>query len=282
VILDWKPTEATLIYASYSRGYRAGTFNGLAYGSANQVYFVAPESVDAYEVGFKSRWLDNRLQVNGAAFYYNYKGQQGQVVDATATANLISLNGALRGLELEAQFAVTERLTLNAALGLLHSRYADGACPSAPVTGFPAQVGSCVVSSGGAVSVAGNPFPYAARSSVNLGFDWKAFEIGSGKVLLHGDAAYTGRFYYDSFANYSLGPLTHVATGAFAEGEGDYWVVKARLTYEIGRYSVSAWVKNLTDKTYYPYGISIENLFGNGYRVRAEPRTFGLEAKASF
>jgi iron complex outermembrane receptor protein len=282
VIVDYKPSETSLLFASYSRGYRAGTFNGLAYGSANQVYFVQPETVDAYEAGFKSRWIDNRLQINGSVFYYDYKGQQGQVVDATATANLVSFDGRLDGLELETQFAATQRLTLTASFGLLNTKYADGACPGTPVTGFPAQIGSCVVSSGGPVSVGGNPFPFAAKSSVNLGFDWDVAEIGPGKLTLFGDAAYTGRFYYDAFKDYSRPPLNKVSTGPFGDGEGDYWVVNGRLSYNVGRYTVSAWVKNLTDTTYYPFGISLENLFGNGYRVRAEPRTFGVEAKATF
>lgn len=284
-ILDWKPTDSSLIYASYSRGYRAGTYNGLAYGSANQVYFVPPETVNAYELGFKTRWFDNRLQINGAFFYYDYKGQQGQVVDASATANLISLDGELKGLEIEAQLAVTDRLRLNAAIGMLDSKYAKlgGACnPAAPPTGFPAQSGSCVVSSGGAVSVAGNPFPYAAKSSINIGADWDVADIGEGTLSLHADANYVGRYYYDSFKDYSRGVLTRVATGEFGNGEGKYWVANSRLTYDIGRYSISAWVKNLTDETYYPFGISIENLFGNGYRVRSEPRTFGIEATVKF
>lgn len=281
-IIDWKPTDKSLVYASYSRGYRAGTFNGLAYGSANQVYFVPPEQVNAYEAGIKTRWLDNRLQINAAFFYYDYQGQQGQVVDATATANLVSFDGTMKGLELDTQFALTDRLRLSASLGLLKSKYKNGNCPSTPVTGFPAQIGSCVVSAGGAVSVGGNPFPYAAKSSINLGADWDAFDIGQGKVSLHADAAYTGRFYYDSFKDYSRGPLTHIITGDFANGEGDYWIVNGRLTYSMERYSLSAWVKNLTDKTYYPYGIATENLFANGYRVRAEPRTFGVEASVKF
>jgi iron complex outermembrane recepter protein len=283
-IIDWKPSDDMLVYASYSRGYRAGTYNGLAYGSANQVYFVAPEQVNAYEVGFKSRFADNRVQINGALFYYDYKGQQGQVVDASATANLISLDGTMKGIELDAQFAVTDKLKLTAAFGLLSSKYADGACPANPATipNFPAQLGSCVVSSGGPVSVAGNPFPYAAKSSVNLGFDWDAAEFGNGKITLHGDTSFTGRFYYDSFKDYSRGALPAVASGKFGNGEGNYWVVNSRLTYSTERYSLAAWVKNLTDKTYYPFGISIENLFGNGYRVRAQPRTFGAEATVKF
>ncbi len=287
VIVDWKPIDTALVYASYSRGYRSGTFNGLAYGSSNQVYFVKPEQVDAFEVGFKSRFADNRLQVNGSLFYYDYKGQQGQVVDGTATANLISLNGKLKGLELDVQYAATSRLRLNASLGLLNTKYDNTTCPAAPITGFPAQIGSCVASAYVAgnpnVSVGGNPFPYAAKSSANLGFDWDAFDAGSGKVTVHGDAAYTGRFYYDSFKDYSAGPLPKVASGAFNHGEGDYWVLNGRITFEVSKkYAISLWGKNLTDKLYYPFGISLENLFGVGYRVRAQPRTFGVEAMAKF
>ena len=282
-ILDWKPTDQTLIYASVSRGYRAGTFNGLAYGSAKQVYFVQPETVNAYEIGFKSRFIDNRLQINGAFFDYDYKGQQGEVVDSTATANLVSLNGKLRGLEIEAQFAATPRLHLNAALGLIHSAYDHGVCPAANIVAFPPQIGNCVASGTGNVDVGGNPFPYAAKSSVNLGFDWNAFDIGPGKITLHGDAAYTGRFFYDSFGDYSKTAASmRLATGKFHFGEGDYWVLNARTTYGTDRLSVSAFVKNLTNRTYYPFGINLESLFGNGYRVRAQPRTYGIEATARF
>ena len=178
------------------------------------------EQVNAYIIGLKSRFLDNRLQINGAIFYSDYKGQQGQVVDATATANLISFDGTLKGAELDVQFAATDRLKLSASMGLLDSKYKNGTCPAGAITGFPAQVGSCVVSSGGAVSVGGNPFPYAAKISTNFGVDWDAVDVGQGKVVVHGDAAYTGRYYYDSVKDYSRGPLTDVNTGKFAKGAG--------------------------------------------------------------
>ncbi|MDB5577856.1 MAG: TonB-dependent receptor [Bradyrhizobium sp.] len=283
-ILDWKPTDETLVYASYSRGYRAGTFNGLAYGSANQDYFVKPEQVNAYEVGFKTRWLDNRLQINGAFFYYDYKGQQGQVVDNTATANLVSLDGTLKGLEIDAQLAITPRLRLSASFGYIDSAYSKGDCPAnaALIPKFPAQLGSCVVSSAGPVSVAGNPFPYAAKESANAAIDWDVADIGEGKVNLHVDGNFTGRFYYDSFKDYSRGPLVNVTTGRFANGEGNYVIGNARITFTHGNYSVAAFVKNFTDHVYYPFGIALENLFGNDYRVRAEPRTFGGEVTARF
>ncbi len=282
-ILDWKPTESSLIYASVSRGYRAGTFNGLAYGSSSQVYFVPPETVNAYEVGFKSRFADNRVQLNGSFFYYDYKGQQGQVVDSSATANLIALDGSLKGLELELQVAATDTLHLNASLGIIDSKYKHGTCPVANIVSAPPQVGNCVASGTGNVDVGGNPFPYAAKSSINVGFDWDAYKANDNKLTLHGDAAYTGQFYFDSFKDYSsTAGLRRLSTGQFSKGEGKYWVLNARTTFTHGNYSLSAWVKNLTDKTYYPFGIAIENLFGNGYRVRAQPRTFGVEASVKF
>jgi iron complex outermembrane receptor protein len=282
IILDYKVTDQIMTYASFSRGYRAGTYNGLAYGSSNQVYFVPPETVDAVEIGVKSRFLENRLQVNAAAFHDKYKGQQGQVVDATATANLVSLDGIIEGLELDVQYAATDALRLSASFGLLHSKYDDATCPATTVTGFPAQVGNCVASSGGNASVAGNPFPYAAKSSVNLGIDWDAYASAAGKLTLHADGAYTGRFYYDGFKDYSYGNLPNVSSGRFSDGEGNYWVLNSRANYTYDRYTFSIWGKNLTDKTYYPFGIAIENLFGNGYRVRAAPRTFGAEIAVKF
>jgi iron complex outermembrane recepter protein len=281
-IVDWKITDQIMTYASFSRGYRAGTFNGLAYGTSNQVYFVQPETVNAYEVGFKSRFLDNKLQVNGAAFYDVYKGQQGQVVDATATANLVSLDGKVDGFELDIQYLLLSTLRLNASVGVLHSYYDSATCPAKLLTGFPAQQGNCVASATGNVSVGGNPFPFAAKSSANLGFDWDALATSAGKFTVHGDTAYTGHFYYDSFGNYSVPPLTHLATGVFTQGSGNYWLVNSRLTYSLDRYSVSAWGKNLTSKRYYPYGISLENLFGTGYRIPGDPLTFGVELAVKF
>ncbi len=282
VIVDWKPSEETLVYASFNHGYRAGTYNGLGYGTANQIYFVQPETVDSFEIGFKSRFLDNRLQLNGALFYYDYEGQQGQVVDATATANLISFDGEVQGLELEALYALSERLTFSAALGLLSTEYDEQDCPSAPITAFPAQEGNCVVSARGAVSVGGNSFAFAPESTVNLGFDWDVMQSADAGLYLHVDMNYSGDYNFDSFENYTRGPLQQISTGEFAQGEGDYWIGNARLTYESGNYSVAAFVKNFTDETYFPYGISLENLFGNGYRVRAAPRTWGIEASLRF
>ena len=279
VILDWYATEGTMLYASYSRGYRAGTINGLAYGSASQVYFVEPEEVDAYEVGFKSRLLDDSLQLNGTFFYYDYSGQQGQVVDASATAFLVALDGEITGAELDVKYAATERLIVSVALGWLDSEYDDGPCPET-LTSF--QEGNCINSPKGPANVGGNPFPYAAEFTFNGAFDWDIVDLADGVLTLHGDAVYTGDYHYDAFGDYSRAPLNRVAQGDFTVGEGDYWVYNARLSYISDSYSVALWGKNLTDEEYYPFGINLETLMGNGYKVLAPPRTYGLDVKYLF
>ncbi|MBN1907224.1 MAG: TonB-dependent receptor, partial [Deltaproteobacteria bacterium] len=64
--LNWFATDSTMTFVQYSKGYKTGNFN---YGGK----VSPPEFMDSYEAGFKSRFLDNKLQVNGTAYYYNYK-----------------------------------------------------------------------------------------------------------------------------------------------------------------------------------------------------------------
>lgn len=296
-IIDWSPTDTSMMYASFSRGYRAGTFNGLAYQSTSQVYFVPPEEVDAFEVGFKSRFADNRIQLNGSIFHYDYTGQQGQVVDSSATANLVALDGKLQGLELELIVAATDDLTFTAALGLLDSEYDEGDCS---VAFIGQQNGNCVRSGAGPTNVGGNPFPFAAETSINLSADWDVFSINDFNVNLHVDGSYTGDFHYDSFGDYSNVPRipllvpvpnpitgqlmtdTALVSGNHTEGGGDFFTANARVTIDRGDLSMAFWMKNIGDKTTYPYAIATEYLFGNDYRVRNQPRTYGVELTARF
>lgn len=54
--IDFKTDNDDLIYASYSRGYRANAFNAQAFVSPDELDVAKPETVDAYEVGFKSQF----------------------------------------------------------------------------------------------------------------------------------------------------------------------------------------------------------------------------------
>jgi outer membrane receptor protein involved in Fe transport len=74
--LSWKPTNATLLYASVTRGYKSGVFSTLPALSLAQLVPVKQESILAYEVGLKQQLLDNRADITLAAFHYDYDDKQ--------------------------------------------------------------------------------------------------------------------------------------------------------------------------------------------------------------
>ncbi|MBW8811805.1 MAG: TonB-dependent receptor [Caulobacterales bacterium] len=262
-------------YANYSRGYRSGSFNGLAYQGTNQVYYIDPETVDAIEGGLKSRFLDGRVQLNLAAFYYDYTNHQvTQVVGATTFTR--SASGRLYGAEAELAVQASESLRLDAALGLMRSKYRgnamDPADPSSPTR-----------------NVNGNPFPNAPETTFNAGADWTLYDGEKGKLTLRGDVSYMGKYYFDPFKDYGQKPCDKPAPGFnilqagpdIACGNPGYWLVNSRLTYERGNYALSVWGKNLFDKNYYTYGLNID-VFGLDYLNRGMPRTYGVEARVRF
>ena len=75
VTYDMTPNQT--VGFTFARGYRQGfadnyPFQGPFFG----IYRVAPETLDSYEVSYRSRWLDDTLQLNANFFYYDYTNQQ--------------------------------------------------------------------------------------------------------------------------------------------------------------------------------------------------------------
>ena len=163
--LDWKPhlsfTDATLLYASYSRGYKGGGANPpkpgfatvddiaprlLALGDSQAVIDTLtqrgilpilklnaaeysdtfkPEFVNAFEFGSKNTLLGGALVLNGDAFFYDYKDYQvSQIRDRTAVNE--NFDATIWGLEYEAVFSPSRNLRLIANLGYLDTAIAKG------------------------------------------------------------------------------------------------------------------------------------------------------------
>ena len=126
VVLDWTPkldfTDRTLVYASYSRGYKAGGFNpGIQVGAGGGLSpFYGPESIDAYELGTKNVLLDGHLQANADVWYYNYDGLQvSAIIDNTSINQNISAK--LYGVEGEFVWLPTDNLQFNLNFAKTHS-----------------------------------------------------------------------------------------------------------------------------------------------------------------
>ena len=142
-VVNWAPkldfTDQTLVYGSYSRGYKAGGANppGALFSAADFIdgKYVAvnpthpltfkPEFVDAFELGTKNTLLDGALTLNGDVFYYNYKGYQiSQIVDRTAIN--LNFNATVRGAELETTWEPLPGLKFNFAGGYERTRIDNG------------------------------------------------------------------------------------------------------------------------------------------------------------
>ena len=126
VVLDYTPkldfTDQTLIYASYSRGYKAGGFNpGIQAGAgAGLSPTYGPESIDAYELGTKNVLLDGHLQANADVWYYNYQGLQvSAIIDNTSINQNIAAR--LYGVEGEFVWLPTDNLQFNLNIADTHS-----------------------------------------------------------------------------------------------------------------------------------------------------------------
>jgi len=137
--VEYQLDNDTMIFASYSQGFKSGTFNPRA--STNEDG-ADPEIVDSIEVGLKKDW-NNALRTNLTAFSIDHKDRQYITVtpdpdDATVlNQNLGNIEGStVKGLEAEVTVAANEALTFNLALGWLDGKIEDDPTVATPLTGL--------------------------------------------------------------------------------------------------------------------------------------------------
>ncbi len=166
--VDWSPklefTDQTIVYASYSRGYKGGGANppppqATIVSSSSFVVHpptFEPEFVNAFELGTKNTLLGGGLTLNGDIFYYDYKGYQiSQIVDRTSIN--INVDARVKGAELEAVWEPMPGLRFNFAGGLEDSSINNGQSAIdlmdrtaghtdwAVVKPFPASTSNCII-----------------------------------------------------------------------------------------------------------------------------------------
>jgi outer membrane receptor protein involved in Fe transport len=124
--LTWKITPDTMVYYTWSQGFRAGGFNRpnsvessspLTGGWAPPVAF-GPDNLTNNEIGWKTEWFDHRVQFNGAIYKEDWKGTQISLFDPGVTGNLtFTTNGSdyrVKGIETTLAARVTHELTIMA------------------------------------------------------------------------------------------------------------------------------------------------------------------------
>lgn len=249
---SYKFASGPLVYASYSRGYRAGTFNGSGYLDASQISFVAPERVNAYEVGAKGRFFGGALSLSAAGFYYDYTNQQ--IQDQVGPVAFLRSAGAstLKGAELEATWRIAPVLSFSGSIG-----YTDGKYDSLTLQNTVLD---------------GNKLPFAPSVTASGRFDFSIPDVAGGELTLSPGVTYAASQWFTPYNDdLGYGPLRQKA----------YALIDAVAEWKSGPWSVRAWGKNLGNRKYYTYGTNLTS-FGLYYFNVNQPRTFGVAVRRTF
>lgn len=245
VSVEYQVTPAALLYASYTRGFKSGTYNfGVPAGA------VGPENLDDFEIGAKSTFLDGALRVNVAGFYYNYKDLQ---VYNNLFLSVILENAAsakIKGLEAEIVAKPTRNIQFDLNGSYLYARYssfisADQLRP---------QGDGVTIDKFGqpAFNLKGNSLPQAPDFSGRAGASYTVF-AGIGNFTLRGEAVYNSRIYFTQFNNGAaqVGKRTRFNASLRYDGSGQFKGIYA---------SVNA--KNLANKVRATNGFVTTGLTG--------------------
>lgn len=250
--LDYTFDNGPMIFANYSRGYRAGSFSSQFF-AGNPIDFVPPEKVDAFELGGKTRILDGRANLVGAVFLTKYKNQQLNEVIGTTGFIRSAPGSTIKGFELELNTRLIPALKTYTAF-----TYLDATYDKLTLSG---------------VNLDGNTLPNAPKVTLNVGADWTVSRLGSGDVIFSPNVVYTSRQFFSPFNNEDGNDALNAPSNAR---------VNANLAWEGQQLSIRAWVTNLLNKKIFMYGLNLRDAFGYDYMLHAPPRQYGVTARYKF
>ena len=123
--LDWDINDEIMMYFSATSGYRSGGYN-LVFFSNTADY--DPEELTAYEIGYKTQFLDNTLQINGSFYLYDYESIHTVATEVTSlggtSTSVLEAPGAeVMGIEAEVLWLATDSLTLGGNFSYTPNEY---------------------------------------------------------------------------------------------------------------------------------------------------------------
>ena len=259
VNLRWKASEDAMFYATWSEGYRPGGINRNPFAGDYISDFLTN-----YELGWKTTWLDNRLQFNGALFMQSWDDFQIGFQGANGITQVANGPSAeVNGVETQVQWLPVDNLLISATGAFYDSELKDD------YSNFDAA--------GNVVSVnapKGTALPITPKFKGNLVARY-GFNVGDFDAHVQGSVAHAGkaasRLALD--ANAIIGDIEANTTLDFSAG--------------IARdsYTLEFFVQNLSneDAALYKTSQCAESVCGvQPYGVRPQPRTFGLKFTQKF
>ncbi len=251
VTLRYQPNDNHNIYLTWGEGFRSGQFNqnGIAEVAAaagiNGVSDVADqEDSESFELGYKGRFLDNRLQLNAAVFSTDVEGQHFfSFIGAISAQILTNIDEvSLSGGEIDVVYRATDSLDLYAAYGFTDSEIDAYAVDPTTV---------------------GNDAPYIPENTLNLGFQFQMPVTDSLDFFLRGDYERRGKQFWDPYNSTARDPLN---------------LINARTGFRAssGRWEIIASAQNIADKKFNSEWVA------GGFSARAPGRIWNVAYRHNF
>jgi len=259
--LGYNWTDDVLTYVKVSTGFQSGGFNSRDPNPTDFVTGFKPEKLLAYELGLKSRWVD-RIQVNAAAFFSDYTDKRVNQFNPQTLASVQRNAGTVEiwGVELEVLAQLTDNLQAGINYGHVDHEYVE----------YEVRNANGTVSDLSKVS----NFPYSPENtgSANLAYE---YPLSFGLLKARVDWSYRDE-------------MTFLVPQPERNSSGDLQLWNARITLDeikiVGDSTmrVSLWGKNLTDESYWNFGVNIFSTFGFDINTYGEPRTYGIDLEINF
>jgi iron complex outermembrane receptor protein len=286
--LAWKPTDKVLTYVSYAHGFKAGgfnldrerinfgTFQGLPPGTPGADLpngALAPnlntsfpdESVDSYEAGVKTTWLDGKLLLNAAAFFQDYKDFQLNAFDGIAFSVTSIPKVTTKGVDLDVLWQTPiPGLSTQGGVEYADTLYGDKLPGyNDPTSAF--FIGATPATSGALSRLSGGVVSFAPAWSASLAATYEHRLTDQLKFRTNVSAKFTSKYNTGS----DLDPL---------KAQGAFTLVNARIG--IGapndRWSVELWGQNLANKQYEQVAFAGTLQPNQVDAFLGAPRTYGL------
>jgi iron complex outermembrane receptor protein len=266
-------TDDVMFFGSYAEGFKSGGFYGVNQNirdfDRNQ---YDPETAESWEVGMKSQWMDNRVQLNVSVFLNDFADKQDSNAvrdeDTNTVATVWENQSSVQywGVEVESRFVATERFNMFATVGFLDSEYDDFFSLGAIPADDPCNVTDTCVP----IDSTGFTPKYAPEWTFGLGGTY-TLPLGPGELSLHMKYNYVDEQETDTFNDDGT---------AIVETE----FVSAQISYSWNDMRITAFGENMLDEQFEvigclsvlfctggiqpgeKYGIEFEMLFGGNRR----------------
>lgn len=271
--VDYQINDDSLGYINVSKGYKTGSYPALAAAGYAALQPVTQESNLSFEVGGKFRLADGRVQLNAAAFYYDYQDKQvrGKLLDPVFQVldTLINVpKSEIKGLEFDVVYQLNDNWRLSA-----NATYLD--------TEITEYTGANIL--GITDNFKGDRLPFSPELSYNLEAEYR-LPLSNGGALIVAADVYGQADSDAAIAGNRLSYPDVAGNRSFQEHPFEmdaYDVVNLRMAYQApgDQWKVQLWGKNVTDEYYWTSVIpSSDNLA----RLSGRPVSYGITFSYNF